>query len=212
VPATSLNVLFIGNSFTARNDLPGMIAALAAGAGLRFTHRLISVGGASLRTHWNKGDAATAIRTGGYDTVVLQEQSTLPIKNPGRMLENVRLFDAVVRDAGAKTALYLTWARRHAPDTQQALTSAYQSAARETGALLVPAGVAWQKFLTRHDRPALHDRDGSHPTPAGTYLAACVFFGTLFRRTPVGLATPVASLAPAELKALQQAAWAALPS
>ena len=28
----SLKVLFIGNSFTARNDLPGLVARLAAGA------------------------------------------------------------------------------------------------------------------------------------------------------------------------------------
>src|SRR5687768_7044161 len=59
--ASSLNVLFIGNSFTARNDLPGMLAALAKASNLHLDHRLISVGGASLRTHWNKGEAAKAI-------------------------------------------------------------------------------------------------------------------------------------------------------
>src|SRR5215217_3468704 len=76
-----LNVLFIGNSFTARNDLPGRVAELAAARGKTLRHRLISAGGASLRAHWNAGEALTAIREGGYDAVVLQEQSTLPIKN-----------------------------------------------------------------------------------------------------------------------------------
>ena len=66
-----LNVLFIGNSFTARNDLPGLVATLAAAQGKALTHRLISAGGASLRTHWNAGEALTAIREGGYDAVVL---------------------------------------------------------------------------------------------------------------------------------------------
>ena len=47
-----LKVLFIGNSFTARNDLPGLVAELAAARGKTLQHRLISAGGASLRTHW----------------------------------------------------------------------------------------------------------------------------------------------------------------
>src|SRR4051812_47887436 len=96
-PDPALNVLFIGNSFTARNDLPGLIAGLAAAAGTRMDHRLISAGGASLRMHWNKGEAVKAIGGGGYDYVVLQEQSTLPVKNAARMHENVRLFDAAIK-------------------------------------------------------------------------------------------------------------------
>src|SRR3954454_18899209 len=133
----ALNVLFIGNSFTARNDLPGIIAQLAGSRGKRLEHHLISAGGASLRAHWNAGKAETAIRDGGYDYVVLQEQSTLPIKNAKRMHENVRLFDEAIRAAGARTALYMTWARRGAPESQQAITDAYSSIARELGATLV---------------------------------------------------------------------------
>ena len=50
-----LKVLFIGNSFTARNNLPGLITDLAAARGRSLEHRLISAGGASLRNHWNAG-------------------------------------------------------------------------------------------------------------------------------------------------------------
>jgi hypothetical protein len=203
-----MKVLFIGNSFTARNDLPGMVAELASAAGTRLEHRLISAGGASLRMHWNKGEALRAIRAGGYDYVVLQEQSTLPVKNAQRMHENVRLFDVEIRGAGARTALYMTWARRHAPESQSAITDAYASVGQEIGATVVPAGVAWERFLRAHDRPVLHDRDGSHPTPAGTYLAACVFFATLFGRTPVGLPASVDGLTPADAKLMQRTAWA----
>lgn len=103
-----LKVLFIGNSFTQRNNLPDILARMAEAAGAALEWRLISVGGASLRTHWNKGEATRAIAEGQYDYVVLQEQSTLPIKNAARMHENVRLFDAAIKSAGAKTALYLT--------------------------------------------------------------------------------------------------------
>jgi hypothetical protein len=210
---TSLKVLFIGNSFTGRNDLPGLVAALAAADGRKVVHRLISVGGASLRTHWNKGEAQREIQRGKYDRVVLQEQSTLPIKNPARMRENVLLFDRCIREegAGARTTLYMTWARRHAPETQRAITSAYTSIAEEIGADLIPAGTAWKHFIGTHPRLVLHDRDGSHPTLAGSYLAACVAFAVLFNRSPVELSVNVAGLSSDDAKVLQKAAALAVP-
>ena len=161
--SAAIKILFIGNSFTQRNDLPGLLAAMAAERKVRIQHRLISAGGASLRKHWNAGRAAKAITTGGYDYVVLQEQSTLPVKNAQRMAENVRLFDEAIKQAGAKTVLYMTWARQHAPESQQAITDAYNSIGKEVGAIVVPVGLAWQKFLAKHDRPLLYDRDQSHP-------------------------------------------------
>jgi len=113
---TDLSVLFIGNSFTARNDLPGLIVKMAAVKGKRIDHKLISAGGASLRRHWNGASARKEIASGRYELVVLQEQSTLPIKNVRRFYENVRLFDDAIKAAGAKTVLYMTWARKHTPE------------------------------------------------------------------------------------------------
>jgi hypothetical protein len=205
--ASTLKILFIGNSFTARNDLPGLVAQLATARAKTIDHRLISAGGASLRTHWNAGAAGKAIECDGYDAVVLQEQSTLPVKNAKRMHENVRLFDEIIKAASAETVLYMTWARAHAPESQQAITDAYYSIGKELHAKVVPAGVAWQKFLAKHDQPVLHDPDGSHPTLAGSYLAACVFFATLFKETPVGIETELRGISPKETTLLQRIAW-----
>lgn len=202
-----MHALFIGNSFTARNKLPETIAQLAAARGHALTHRLISAGGASLRNHWNAGTALKAIETRKYDTVVLQEQSTLPVKNATRMHENVRLFDEAIKKAGAKTVLYMTWARQHAPESQQAISDAYTAIGRELNALVVPVGLAWQAFLRAHDRPVLHDKDQSHPAAAGSYLAACVFLAVLFGENPVGIASEVAGVTEPELTSLQTTAW-----
>jgi hypothetical protein len=204
---TPLKALFIGNSFTARNDLPGLIARLAAARGKALEHRLISAGGASLRNHWNAGSALKVIKDGGYDCVVLQEQSTLPIKNTARMHENVRLFERAIRAAGAKTVLYMTWARRHAPESQRAITDAYADIGRELGATVAPVGLAWEGFLHKHDRPVLHDRDESHPTPAGSYLAACVFLAVLFGENPVGIEGDESGLGEDDRVLLQKTAW-----
>jgi hypothetical protein len=205
--APALKVLFIGNSFTARNDLPGLVAQLAAARGGSLQHRLISAGGASLRMHWNAGQAARAIGDGDYDHVVLQEQSTLPVKNAQRMHENIRLFDDAIRAAGAKTVLYMTWARRHSPESQQAISEAYTNIGRELGAVVVPVGTAWQTFLAQYERPVLHDRDDSHPTLAGSYLAACVFLAVLFNVSPVGVDCDVGGLSADDRPLLQKTAW-----
>jgi len=206
----TMRILFIGNSFTARNKMPDLVARLAESRGKQLQYRLISAGGASLRMHWNKGDAQKAIEQTRYDYVVLQEQSTLPIKNPTRMHENIRLFDQAIKASGAKTALYLTWSRQNAPETQKAITDAYMSISKEVGAVIVPVGVAWQNFIRKHSRPVLHDKDKSHPSLRGSYLAACVFFGVLFGESPVGIAGDLKGLPQAEAELLQRTAWAAV--
>jgi hypothetical protein len=77
-----LKVLFVGNSFTARNDLPGLIARLAAAGGKALEHRLISAGGASLRQHWNAGEAQKAIQEGRYDAAGAYHPHHVTSPNP----------------------------------------------------------------------------------------------------------------------------------
>jgi hypothetical protein len=202
-----VRILFVGNSFTSRNNLPGLVKGLAGARGTSVEHKLISAGGASLRQHLNAGQALESIATGDFDTVVLQEQSTLPIKSPERFRESARDFHAAIQAAGARTALYLTWARRNAPETQIALTSAYAGSAAELGATLIPVGLVWERFLAQHDEPLLHDDDNSHPALAGSYLAACVFLIALLHEDPVGIDVPVKGLAQETATLLRQSAW-----
>lgn len=201
------NILFVGNSFTARNDLIGMLHRMAAESGHKFEHAFINRGGASLRMHWNAGAAVAAIGSGKFDTVVLQEQSTLPVKNAARMRENILLFNDAIVAAGCRLVLYMTWARRNAPNSQKAITDAYSSIGKEVGATVVPVGVAWESFLSYYDAPPLHDRDQSHPTLAGPYLAACVFCAKLFEVNPTKLKSDVAGLTDPDRRRIQAAAW-----
>jgi hypothetical protein len=200
-----MRILFIGNSFTARNNLPGLVASLAAERGITIDHRLITAGGASLRQHLNAEKALTELATGNYDTVVLQEQSTLPLKNPARMHENIRDFHTAISAAGAQTALYMTWSRKNQP--QEPFTTAYATIAAELDATLVPAGLIWEQFQAAHSTPSLHDADNSHPSPAGSYLAACVFLITLLQENPRGIDVPVKGLDNDSADLLRRSAW-----
>jgi len=202
-------MLFIGNSFTTRNDLPGLLSAIAeAGACATIESRVIAAGGASLRRHWNAG-AADTISDGKWDYVLFQEQSRLPIKNGKRFHENVREFVPVMKESGATMVLFMTWARKHEPENQKLLTDSYNSIGKELAATVVPVGSAWREMLEKHDTPELYAEDGSHPTLAGSYLAACVFYTTLFDGDLKDLETEVGGLSHEERRLLQQIARSA---
>ncbi|HUT11998.1 MAG TPA: DUF4886 domain-containing protein [Thermoguttaceae bacterium] len=188
-----LRVLFIGNSYTYCNDLPGMIAGLAEAAGARKieVHSSVS-GGCTLERHFTQENAVEKIRGQKWDAVVLQEQSTRPVLEPNTMHEFARKLHAEIQEQGAETVFFLTWARQHKPEMQDALNDAYFGIAGQLGATVAPVGVAWKNALAADAGLVLHAKDQSHPNPAGSYLAACVFYATLLEKSPVGL--------PAEIK------------
>ena len=208
--ASFSRLLFIGNSYTFRNDLPELIAQMAPH---EITTQSIVAGGASLRLHLNKGSVTKALDNSDWDWVVLQEQSTLPLKNPARFHQNVRDCQQIIEEFDAQTALYQTWARQSAPETQEALNAAYDSIASEIGALLIPVGKAWQGALKMQPDVPLFDTDGSHPSTLGSYLAACVFVAMLWDKDPRGLIVPGSlDIDSKNASLVRDAAWQAIQS
>lgn len=187
-----VSVLFVGNSYTTTNDLPGVFADLASAGGYDAEVDVVAWGGAWLRDHVDKGSARVALTGGNWDYVVLQEQSIVPASPTERvnaMFPAIRQLGGVADDWGTEPVLFLTWARRDGfPDVgynsyepmQQAITQAYEQIADEVGARVAPVGEAWaisQSF-------GLYQTDGSHPSPTGTYLAASVLYATIFGENP----------------------------
>jgi homocysteine S-methyltransferase len=66
-------------------------------------------------------------------------------------------------------------------------------------------GPAWERARAEHPEVELHDADGSHPSPAGTYLAACTFLGALLGKSPVGAPVDVGGVTPDDAALLQAA-------
>lgn len=204
--AEDRSVLFIGNSLTMRNNLPKMVFQLARdGHQGEVVCAGELVGGATLEKHWRDGKALEKIRSRRWTWVVLQEQSTGTIDRPAAFVANARLFIEAIRAQGAQPVLYLTWARLGEMPTQATISAAYRTLATETGALVVPAGEAFQAYRTAHGDESLFV-DNRHPTPAGTYLAACSFYAVLFGTDPAGLPGDPAA---GDSQELQRLAWAA---
>jgi prepilin-type N-terminal cleavage/methylation domain-containing protein len=213
---TPINVLFLGNSYTMANNLPQLISDLAAGAGNNpaLTYDTHLVGGATLESLWNDGTSIAKIRQGGWDFVVLQEQSMRPIEDEGDMDVYARLFCAEIRAVNAIPLFFMTWARQYAPATQPLLTNAYLRITKEQHAEVAPVGMAWQSSLQQYPQLTLHASDGSHPNPTGSYLAACVFYASLYDKSPQGLPSSLdtgegttVTLAPSDAAFLQGVAW-----
>jgi len=153
-------ILFIGNSLTYYYELPTVLSKLAQS--LDPSHvvetEMVTEGGASLQSLWFDGKARAAIRAQQWDYIVLQEHGTLgggnrlnghPVmNNPALFQAFAALFDKEIDAIGAQTVLMLTWALKSKPDRQPKLNHAYISAAKDLGAVLVPAGLAWQRALT----------------------------------------------------------------
>jgi hypothetical protein len=181
-----LRIMFVGNSYTYVNDLPGTLQALAAKRSppVRVETGIVLVGGQTLRGHWRDSTALAMLHSGNWDYVVLQEQSLLPIQMPDTMLKYGKLFGDAIRAAGAKPVLYLTWNRKNRPTAQDSLTRSYARLARGIGAEVVPVGPAWTNVLKLDRSLELYDPDGSHPSTLGTYTAAAALYRFLFQETP----------------------------
>src|SRR5690606_13596616 len=76
--ACQTRVLFIGNSYTHTNDLPGMFTTLAASLGEDVVTGMSAPGGYTFNQHTQNTATLNALAQGDWDVVVLQEQSQLP--------------------------------------------------------------------------------------------------------------------------------------
>ena len=187
-----LRVFFVGNSYTFVNDLPGVLAGLAeASRGRRILTGQYTPGGYTLEQHVKDGKAMEGLKNENWDVVVLQEQSVLPVFQPARMYDGARKLHETIKSQAARTLFYLTWARKGQPQMQEGLNQAYLSIAKELHANIAPVGTAWQRAMKENPALELYMQDGSHPSPEGTYLAACVFYATLLDKSPLGLPAEV---------------------
>ena len=196
-----IRVLFIGNSYTFVNDLPGAVKALsdAAGGQPPLVVDSVTVGGAQLKDHWDAGIAAQRIAASEWDFVVLQEQSQTPLPAFGRddfYLPYAKKFAQVIRDRGAIPVLYLTWARPDTPGfTQRDWTASVTDLARDLKAEVAAAGIAKTMVEARVPGFNFYADPGGHPNPGGTYIVACSFYATIFDRSPEGLPASVTTAA-----------------
>ena len=202
-------VLFVGNSLTFVNDLPGMLAGMAQNRSIVIECDMYAPGGYKFSQHASDPVLKGKIDQGPWDFVVLQEQSQIPALENSKVTSWVYPYAVnlcqLIRSASPKAhvAFYETMAWKNGDSSnasvipeiatyegmQERLTNSYATMARENQGLLVPVGSAWKRV--RSEKPDINlYADEVHPNILGTYLVACVFYAVLFKDTPEGLPHP----------------------
>ncbi len=195
------HVLFVGNSYlyygnSVHNHVRRLVEAAQPGFEAKAKYKSATIGGASL-DHHSIEHLTTPGKIGvkePFQLVILQGGSNEPLSEARRakFRETVVEFDRVIRERGGRTALYLTQSyvapHKQAKDENPRLTEdLYVSVANQVGALVIPVGLAFEEAYRRRPDMKLHQPyDGSHPTPAGTYLAACTVYASVYGQSPVG--------------------------
>ncbi len=197
-----MQVLFIGNSYSARNNLPSLVVEIARANGTEIAVEIVAPGGRRLSEHVGDTEVSRLVRSGDFAVVVFQEQSELPAIEDRLWNESLPAAQSLVRMAdasGSDSLLFQTWGHRNGSinshhsgygSMQAALVGGYDMLAADTGADVARVGETWSRALRFLPNVTLYDSDGSHPSPAGSYLAALVITDSILEQ-PIEVAPDV---------------------
>ncbi|MFT5858468.1 MAG: PKD repeat protein [Flavobacteriaceae bacterium] len=217
----SVSVLFIGNSYTYVNALPDILVNLSTSLGDVVNQDSHTGGGATLQGHAGNPAAYAKINAQPWDYVVLQAQSQEPSFSDSQVDAETlpyakQLADSIYANRFCSEALFfMTWGRENG-DPQWApiatfdgmngrLRNAYLRMSDTIQGSVSPVGVAWKEVRDNYPAINLYSGDGSHPSYEGSYLAACTFYASVFRKSPIG-ATFYGALDPVTAGILQDVA------
>ncbi|HMS28185.1 MAG TPA: hypothetical protein PKC80_12555 [Burkholderiaceae bacterium] len=194
-------VLFVGNSYfyynnSLHNHVRRMVGASNAELDKRIQYKSATIGGASLDHHnidWLTQTGRIGVKE-PFELVILAGNSGDALKDASRakFAQTVAQHNQVITNRGGKTALYMTPAyvpphKELNPNNVRKIENMYVQVANDIQAIVIPVGLAFEEAYRRYPELKLHDKeDGSHPSPLGTYLAACTVVASLYSTSPVG--------------------------
>ena len=195
--------LFLGNSYTAYNSLPNLVENIANSLGDSLIHDRNTPGGQTMAGHASNVTSLNKIASQEWDYVVLQSQSQEPSFPPSQVANDVypyaeQLTDSIRRNTSCGTPLFfMTWGRKNGDASncaayppictyegmQQRLRESYMEMASTNQGRVSPVGVAWKRVREEYPEIELYTQDESHPSYAGSYLAASVFYSSIFQKS-----------------------------
>lgn len=186
-----MKILFIGNSATYVHDIPETLARLATAAGFPTECARIVKGGWCLSQHAAEGSLALDEIGKGYDIAVLQDNGNC-ISSEEMREECIRSCGALADAAeksGAKVYYYVRppygyekWG--FAPvDQCRELDLLFSEIAEKTGAVCAYVNRAFAYAINNNSDIRLWGDDNAHTSPEGAYLAVCVIFAAIYRKS-----------------------------
>ena len=200
----TLRALFIGNSYMGVNNLPSMVSDLSTSLGDVLIIDSNTPGGQTFQNHAANPINYQKMAAQPWDYIILQGQSQEP-SFPFDQVNSQTLPYAVQLADSAKAIqpcsqvnYFMTWGRQNGDPQWDSINTfdkmngrlrdAYLRIADSANAAVSPVGVAWKYVRDNYPVINLYQQDGSHPSLTGSYLAACVFYTSLFHKSSVGSA------------------------
>lgn len=193
------SVLFLGNSYTSTSNVPNTFKSLANSGGKSVYIDSYTPGGKQLSQHYADQISKDKINDKKWDFVVLQEQSQMPALNPNTTIgyaQAIALDLVKVNNSCTEVVTYMTWAREAGNSwltqvnwTHDEMATYYEDFYEDiwvnVPGRVSPVGKAFH--IATNEGIDVYSSDGSHQNSAGTYLAACVFYATIYKESPIGL-------------------------
>lgn len=176
----AVKVLFVGNSLTYTNDLPGKLAALGAQRGQLIEKEMLAKPNYALEDHWNEGCLQAMINSGHFDFVVVQQGPSSQADGAISLLAYGGYIQELCKANGTRLAFFMVWPARVNYHTFPGVIANYTNAANSTGAILCPAGQVWKQYIDRTGDWSYYGLDEFHPSPLGTSVAAEIIYKALF--------------------------------
>jgi hypothetical protein len=198
----TLRALFIGNSYMGVNNLPSMVSDLSTSLGDVLLIDSNTPGGQTFQNHAANPINYQKMAEQPWDYIILQGQSQEPSFPYGQV--NTQTLPYAVQLADSAKAIqpcsqvnyFMTWGRQNGDPQWDSINTfdkmngrlrdAYLRIADSANAAVSPVAVAWKYVRDNHPNINLYQQDGSHPSLEGSYLAACVFYSSLFHKSSMG--------------------------
>ncbi|MEQ8425170.1 MAG: hypothetical protein RIA63_10710, partial [Cyclobacteriaceae bacterium] len=165
--ARKIKVLYVGNSLTYSNDLPGLVEELGRMQGVRIQSKVIAKPNYALEDHWLEGTIQSEIKNNHYDFVVAQQGPSALPESQVMLLESAVRFAELCKETKTVFALYMVWPSKSRSFDHDNVIYSYSNTAKKTASLLCPAGLAWKYAWEEDPNLPLYGNDNFHPSIMG---------------------------------------------
>jgi len=178
-----LQVLFLGNSLLGGNQVPRIVAQLAAfeGRGVWFRSHLVpsaTIADHRVTTDWKRTDGKL------WDAAVIQPQSLELVNWPTSGFKELSLLVEDLKKTSESVFTLIPWPRKdigESPSRQLLSQLEVALSVTDTRAKIIPAGSAWLRADRANPSIGLYATDGIHDTRVGAYLTAITIYKSLFK-------------------------------
>ena len=206
----NIKAIVFGNSLFERNNQYQVIADIAASLGDKFSSEMLVPDGAHLQWHaTDKKKTSELIESNPSDIMIMQEKGGDMARDGNYYEEYILKYaqriskDYREKNPNGKIILFQTWASKDGEaDSQVPEAGSYsgmqarinktnETLAKDIDAEIAPVGEAWNWVRDNYSGIELYTNDTGdqykevHPSRAGTYLSACVFYVTLFGKSVI---------------------------